>query len=115
MKKIIITLLLFVAFLFSILPSMLGASYALGGRQAFMKFVTETAEGRFWMVGIPLFIITLAGSCGIFILIYYNAFGSMKPKKKVYYLKDEDGKRSEVFDGEGNKVEFMDLGKKDSI
>lgn len=115
MKKIILILLLFVVFLFSILPTMLGMIYVLSGREAMMTFLNETAPGRMWMVGIPLFIITLAGSCGIFYLIYYVAFSSQIPRKKVYYLKDVDGTPGEVFDGEGNKVEFMDLGKKDQI
>jgi hypothetical protein len=115
MKKVIITLLLLTVFIFSFIPAMLGASYIFGGREAFMKFVTETADGRFWMLGIPLFIMTFAGTCGILFYIFYYAFGSMKPKKKIYYLKEEDGTRSEVFDMEGNKVEFMNLGKKDSI
>lgn len=115
MKKIIIILLLFVAFLFSILPTMLGAVYVLSGREAMMTFLNETAPGRMWMVGIPLFLSTFTFTCGVFGLIYYVAFGSLKPKKKIYYLREEDGKRAEVFDMNGNKVDFMDLGKKDQI
>jgi hypothetical protein len=38
-----------------------------------------------------------------------------EPKKKIYYLQDDEGKPGEVIDMDGNKVEFMNLGKKDSI
>lgn len=115
MKKIIYLLLLFVVFLFSILPAMLGMVYVVSGREGMMTFLNETAPGRMWMVGIPLFISTFTFTCGIFGLIYYLSFKNQIPKKKVYYLKEEDGSRAEVFDMEGNKVDFMDLGKKDQI
>lgn len=104
-----------VLMLFSFFPAILATAYILGGRQGFMEFLTKIPDGRFWLMGIPLFLVTLGGTCYLFFMVFQFGLASNKPKKTVYYLKEEDGTPGEVFDGEGNKVDFINLGKKDSI
>ena len=115
MKRLALVILGLVLFVFSFMPLMASAAYVFGGRQAFMDFITKTADGRFWMVGIPMFISCFGATFALLYLIFNSAFSPMKPKKKIYYLQEEDGKPGEVIDMDGNKVEFMNLGKKDSI
>jgi hypothetical protein len=113
MKKLALLIVMIVGFLFSFFPLLAAGAYVFGGREGFMQFITKIPEGRFWLVGIPMFLSCFAAT--FFLLYYMFKTGMYAPKKKIYYLQDDSGNPGEVFDMDGNKVEFMNLGKKDSI
>ena len=114
MKRLFLLLGAMALMLFSFFPLLAGGAYVFGGREAFLEFITKIPEGRFWLIGIPMFLSCFGST--YFLFYYVFKFGlTSGVKKKIYYLQDDEGKPGEVIDMDGNKVEFMNLGKKDSI
>ena len=115
MKRLLLMLGATVLLLFSFFPAIAATAYVLGGKQAFMDFLLKIPDGRFWLFGIPLFFVCLGSCCYLFFMVFKLGLTPEKPKKKIYYLQDDEGKPGEVIDMDGNKVEFMNLGKKSAI
>ena len=104
-----------VLILFSFFPLLASAAYLFSGRQAFMEFITVIPDGRFWLVGIPMFISCFGATMYLCKYAFIHGLSPEKPKKKIYYLQEDDDEPGEMIDMDGNKVEFMNLGKKDQI
>jgi len=79
MKKFIMFVLAFAAFLFSLFPTMLAFIGILAGKQGFLEFIAPIPPERFWLLAIPLFIIAMAASVGS--LMYMASFTTPKTKK----------------------------------
>jgi hypothetical protein len=86
MKAIIKFSLLLTAFLFSLFPTMAAFIYLFAGKQAFIIFVNEISPERFWLFGIPLFIVTMTAS--VYTLMEMLYFSS--PAKHVKPLSVDD-------------------------
>lgn len=104
-----------VLMLFSFFPLIAATAYVFAGRVGFMQFITKIPVGRFWIIGIPLFLSCFGATYFLFYYVFKFGLTSGVPKKKIYYLQDDEGKLGEVIDMDGNKVDFMNLGKKDQI
>jgi energy-coupling factor transporter transmembrane protein EcfT len=115
MKRVLLMLGAMVLLLFSSFSAIAASAYVLGGKQAFMDFLQKIPDGRFVFIGIPMFLVTFGSCCYLFFMVFQYGLSPEKPKKKIYYLRDDSGKTNKVFDSEGNEVEFLDLGKKDQI
>ena len=115
MKRLFLMLGIMVLMLFSFFPLLAGGAYIFAGRQGFMEFITKIPVGRFWLIGIPMFLSCFGSTYFLFYYVFKFGLTSGVPKKKIYYLQDDEGNPGEVIDMDGNKVDFMNLGKKDSI
>jgi hypothetical protein len=69
MKKFILFILTFAAFLFSLFPTMIAFISILAGKQGLLEFIAPIPPERFWFIAIPLFIITMAASVGSLMLM----------------------------------------------
>jgi hypothetical protein len=102
MNKIIsfiMVILVFASLLLSIVPLIFVSTYVLTGfsKESFIINLQEIPADRFWMIGIPMFIMCYV--CVIYLLWKFFKLGANKPrllisllleKKKVYRLEDDD-------------------------
>jgi hypothetical protein len=115
MKKLLLLLVVMAGLIMSFIPLILTSTYLFTGfsRQALLDMLTKIPPERFWFFAVPWLIISYVACMWLFMKMFSVAFE--KPRKKVYYLRQEDNKPGEMYDGEGNIVEFLDLGKKSAI
>ena len=78
MKTFIKFILTLAAFILSLFPTMTAFISILAGKQGMMEFLSPIPPENFWLLGIPLFIITMAASVGT--LLYMS---SLIPKSQV--------------------------------
>jgi hypothetical protein len=102
MNKIIsfiLVILVFVSLVLSIIPLIFISTYVLTGfsKESFIINLQEIPADRFWMIGIPMFIMCYV--CVIYLLWKFFKLGANKPrllisllfkKKEVYHLEDDD-------------------------
>ena len=62
MKTFIKFILVLAAFLFSLFPTMMAFICLLSGKQAMVDFISQIHPERFWLLSIPLFIVTMTVS-----------------------------------------------------
>lgn len=86
MKTFIKFIAVLAAFIFSLFPTMMAFIFLLAGKPAMIDFITQIPSERFWLLGIPLFIITMAASVGS--LMYMISLSS--PHKVVKPLSVDD-------------------------
>ena len=113
MKRLFLMLSVMALMLFSFFLLLAASAYLFAGRQGFMQFITKIPDGRFWLIGIPMFISCFGAT--MYLCWYIFIHGLSTTKKKIYFLQDYEGNPGEMIDMDGNKVEFMSLGKKDQI
>jgi hypothetical protein len=88
MKATIKFIALFTGFLFSLFPTMAAFIYLLSGKQAFIDFITGISSERFWLFGIPLFIVTMTAS--VLTLMEMMYFKSPAKQAKPLSVDDPD-------------------------
>jgi hypothetical protein len=113
--KILKLLAVMAGLIMSFIPLILVSTYLFTGfnRQALLDMLNKIPAERFWFFAIPWLILSYFSCMWLFMKMFSVAFE--KPRKKVYYLRQEDNTPNEVYDSEGNIVEFLDLGKKSAI
>lgn len=94
MKKLILTLALLVALIFSFFPLILTSTYLFTGfdRQSMLDLLNKIPAKNFWAFAVPL----LIGSYAVTMLLFYKALeqGVYKKEaipepKQIYYLEDD--------------------------
>ena len=94
MKKLILTLALLTALIFSFFPLILTSTYLFTGfdRQSMLDLLTKIPAKNFWAFAVPL----LIGSYAVTMWIFYKVFDyglsrkeAIPEKKQIYYLEDD--------------------------
>jgi len=88
MKKFIMFILTLAAFIFSLFPLMMAFIFVFAGKQSMIDFITQIPPERFWLLGIPLFIICMAASVGT--LMYMISLSSPHKVAKPLSVDDPD-------------------------
>jgi hypothetical protein len=94
MKKLLITLAMLAALIFSFFPLILTSTYLFTGfdRQAMLDLLTKIPARNFWAFAVPM----LIGSYAVTMLLFYKTLERSVYKKErqepkqIYYLEDQD-------------------------
>ena len=73
----------FVMFIFSLFPTTVASIYTFGGKKVMIDFITQIPAGRFYLFGIPLFIITFGATITFMYLMLNIGNSPDKPKKAL--------------------------------